>query len=98
MRDQEMTTSEIATELAFELEMDVDALKKEVEKIMSRGAERGTRREIEPITKDQYAGLRSAMHDRDFQSGQYASENRVPLAEVNAAVRSRSYDDYLATR
>jgi hypothetical protein len=38
------------------------------------------------------------MHDRDFISGEYALSNNLSLKEVNAAVRSTDYRNYIDIR
>lgn len=100
MRDRDMTTTEISRDLAAELDWDVDETKREVEKVMSRHAQRvnETRSGTEAMELDQYKVLRGAMHDRDFSSAQYALSHKIPPKEVNAAVRSKNYDDYLENR
>lgn len=52
----------------------------------------------DPLALAEYSELREAMHDREFQSAQYALTKRLPPREVNTAVRSSSYEDYLAIR
>ncbi len=51
-----------------------------------------------PLTGDEYDEVRDAMHDRDFSSAEYALSHKLPPREVNAAVRSTDYDDYLDNR
>lgn len=51
-----------------------------------------------PLTQEQYDTLREAMHDREFMSAKYALINKLSPAEVNAAVLSVSYENYLITR
>ena len=47
---------------------------------------------------DRYKAIREAMRDKEFQSARYALVNKVSPKEVNAAVRSKDYDDYLEIR
>ncbi len=50
------------------------------------------------LTEDQYDELRDAMHDRDFMSAKYALTHKLSPREVNAAIRSTDYEDYLESR
>lgn len=50
------------------------------------------------ITEEAYDEIREAMHDREFQSARYALTNSISPREVNAAVRSTSYKNYLEIR
>lgn len=52
----------------------------------------------EPLTPDQYEKVRSEMHDRNFSTGQFSLINKMRPSEVNSAIRSEDYEDYLATR
>jgi hypothetical protein len=38
------------------------------------------------------------MHKREFQSARYSLVNKLPPKEVNAAIRSTDYDDYIDNR
>ncbi len=67
-----MTTTEITAQLAIELDMDADALKKEVEKVMSRGSAAQSAVVSRALTKPEYDNLRASMYDREFTSGEYA--------------------------
>lgn len=98
MRDHDMTTSEIAAQLARELDMDEESLKKEVEKVLSRGADRHTSTVTGAIGREQYDAIRTAMHDRDFSSASYSLTRKVPAREVNTAVSSTDYKNYLKIR
>lgn len=49
----------------------------------------------DPLTAEEYANLRSAMHDKEFQSARYALTHKLRPTEVNAAVVSKSYANYL---
>jgi hypothetical protein len=51
----------------------------------------------EPLSAEQYGAVRTAMHDREFQSGKYSLSSKLSPKEVNAAIRSRNYEDYLDT-
>jgi hypothetical protein len=53
------------------------------------------KKESSPLDGFQYEALRDAMHDRDFSSAEYALTNRLSPREVNAAIKSADYDDYL---
>lgn len=50
------------------------------------------------IGPDRYNMIREAMHDKEFQSARYALVNKLSPAEVNAAVRSKDYSEYLDIR
>lgn len=50
------------------------------------------------IGPDRYAMIHEAMHDKEFQSARYALINKLSPAEVNAAVRSKDYSEYLDIR
>lgn len=50
------------------------------------------------LTEEQYGDLRGAMHDFGFSSREYASEMDLPLSQVNAAIKSTDYENYLASR
>ncbi|AVT83641.1 hypothetical protein RPYSC3_47810 [Rhodopseudomonas palustris] len=50
------------------------------------------------MSEDQYNDLRDAMMDREFQSAAYSLTNDLHPREVNSAVRSTSYEDYLVIR
>ncbi len=50
------------------------------------------------IDEGQYEKLRDAMHDREFMSAKYALTNKLSPREVNAAIRSTDYEDYLESR
>ncbi|MBX3498090.1 MAG: hypothetical protein KF889_01500 [Alphaproteobacteria bacterium] len=52
----------------------------------------------QPLTPEEYGELRTAMDDREFQSAQYALTKKLHPREVNTAVRSTSYEDYLVIR
>lgn len=52
----------------------------------------------EALGPDRYEAIRTAMHDRDFSSVQYALTNRYSPREVNAVIKSVDYDDYLMNR
>lgn len=54
--------------------------------------------DTKPLGVDQYDQLRAAMYDRDFSSAKYALTHRLSPREVNAAIRSSSYDDYIDNR
>ena len=47
---------------------------------------------------DRYEAIREAMNDREFQSAEYALVHKLSPREVNAAVRSADYTDYLDNR
>lgn len=53
---------------------------------------------IPPLSEEQYDALREAMQDKEFMSARYALVNKVSPREVNHAVRSTSYNDYLDQR
>ena len=38
------------------------------------------------------------MDDREFMSAKYSLTHKLPPREVNAAIRSTDYEDYLASR
>jgi DNA-binding CsgD family transcriptional regulator len=70
-------------------------------------AQRATREaqaepEVRPVSKelstDQYDALRRVMFDRHFSSAEYALTVKLSPREVNTAIRSADYDDYLAIR
>lgn len=99
MRDHEMTTTEIAEKLAIELDWDVEETKKEVERVMSRHASRVIEQKAgAAIGPDRFKAIRDAMHGRDFSSAAYALTNKLSPKEVNAAVRSTDYTNYLDIR
>lgn len=109
MRDRDLTSTEIAKELAAELNMDFEAMKAEVQKVVSRGAgnylARGESSDeaagaavAEPLTREEYDQLRDAMYDREFQSAQYSLVNKLPPREINAAIKSEDYAGYIANR
>ncbi len=50
------------------------------------------------LTQEQYDELRDAMHDREFMSAKYALTHELSPREVNAAIRSTDYEDYLESR
>lgn len=50
------------------------------------------KRELE---ESEYDAIRSAMHGRNFSSQQYALVNKLPPKEVNMAVASTDYEDYI---
>jgi hypothetical protein len=52
----------------------------------------------EPLSIEQYDDIRAAMHDREFQSGKYSLSHKLSPKEVNAAVRSSTYQNYLDSR
>jgi hypothetical protein len=52
----------------------------------------------EPLFESEYDELREAMLDREFQSAKYALVHKLSPREVNAAVRSADYADYLDDR
>lgn len=52
----------------------------------------------EAIGPDRYKAIREAMLDKEFMSGRYAMTNKLSPREVNAAVRSKDYSDYLEIR
>lgn len=52
----------------------------------------------EPLSKEQYNQVRQAMRLDDFMSAEFASANDMPTREVNSAIRSDNYEDYLAIR
>lgn len=47
------------------------------------------------LTNQQYDEVRDAMRDREFMSGQYSLTHKLPPREVNAAIRSADYKEYL---
>lgn len=49
-----------------------------------------------PLSTEEYEELRSAMLDREFQSAPYALTHKLSPKEVNRAVKSVDYDDYIA--
>jgi len=51
-----------------------------------------------PLDGFQYEALRDAMHDRGFSSAEYALTNRLSPREVNAAIKSTDFDDYIEHR
>lgn len=57
-----------------------------------------TPKETRSLTENEYAALRDAMNDRDFMSAKYALTHRLSPREVNIAVRSLDYEDYLNDR
>lgn len=107
MREKDMTSTEIARELFAELDMDFEAMKVEVQKVTPRGADKYNAKKeeetaaetrVEPLTPEQYADVRSAMNDREFQSAQYSLVNKLRPSEVNAAIKSDNYQSYLDGR
>src|SRR3989344_1954319 len=52
----------------------------------------------EAFGPDRYKAIRAAMHDREFQSARYSLVNKLLPREVNTAVRSKDYTDYLDIR
>ncbi len=52
----------------------------------------------EPLTMEQYADVKNAIHDGEFQSAKYSLVNKLHIREVNEAIRSNSYDNYLELR
>lgn len=53
---------------------------------------------VPPLTADQYDELRDAMFEKDFQSMPYALTHKMSPKEVNLAVQTTSYADYLNKR
>ena len=52
----------------------------------------------DPLTAEQYGELRQNMLDREFQSARYALTRKLSPREINLAVRSANYQNYLETR
>jgi hypothetical protein len=48
-----------------------------------------------PLSGEEYAELRSAMNDPKFQSIIHASSQKLSLREVNKAIRSTNYQEYI---
>jgi hypothetical protein len=53
---------------------------------------------VEPMTQDQYANLQDAKFDKRFSTLTYASEHKIRPAEINAAIKSGDYQNYLDIR
>lgn len=51
-----------------------------------------------PLTETQYVALRDALHDKDFTSLHYSRDNKLARWEVNQAIKSADYRDYLKSR
>lgn len=49
------------------------------------------------LTGEQYIELRKAMHDREFQSAKYALINKLSPREVNRAVVTKDYQEYMSS-
>lgn len=95
LRNQGATVGEIAKKLGLgtaTVSYHFTNLKKE------EGGISTPRAASEPLTAEQYADLRSAMHDKEFQSASYSLTKKLRPAEVNNAVRSSGYRDYLESR
>lgn len=103
MRDQDLTTSEIAKNLSAELHLDEGALRNEVEKVMSRSSDKYRAPQPEnfadvkgrALSAEEFSDLHIAMLDKEFMSGSYALSHRLSPREVNLAVISASYQEYI---
>ncbi len=47
------------------------------------------------LSNEEYLDLRAAMQDKEFQSARYSLVNKLSPKEVNKAVVSKSYDEYI---
>jgi Zinc knuckle len=52
----------------------------------------------EPMTEAQYDKLRDDMFNKGFSTLIYSTANKIRPREINVAIRSTDYDDYLASR
>lgn len=51
-----------------------------------------------PLNEIQYIALRDALHDKEFTSLHYSRDNNLPRWEVNQAIKSVDYRDYIKSR
>ncbi len=49
----------------------------------------------EMLNRLQFDDIKDAMRDRDFTSLSYALDNKLPVREVNVALKSKDYEEYL---